>query len=88
MRPKSLNLVLSAARINPGAPVSTVAREGGEYAEALIDVYAGDAFAWTAEGWEDLLEEIDNDPRTLAQFVDCPAVRALIRKQGAGHAAP
>jgi hypothetical protein len=90
MRSESLRLLLEAARINPSATLPAVAGENDEYAEALIDVYAGSATgnakSWSVESWDTLLEEIDSDPRTLAQYVDTPQVRALVRAQEANHA--
>jgi len=90
MRPESLRLLLQAARINPAASVSGVAKDNTRTSEALIDVHAhvstGGASTWSDESWDSLLEEIDNDPRTLAQFVDTPEVRALIRAQEVARA--
>lgn len=92
MRHESLRLVIEAARINPAATVRSVATGNDRYAEALVDVYAhgatGGASTWTSESWESLLEAIDQDPRTLAQYVDSVEVRALIRAQEATSAAP
>ena len=88
MRPESLKLLIEAARINPHVTVSALAADD-KYGEALVDVYAEDttkgAKAFSPESWDSLLEEVDNDPRTLAQYMDTPAVRAFIRAQEAAH---
>jgi hypothetical protein len=91
MRPESLRLLREAARINPSAFVRDVANQGDQFAEALFDVHAAhhthEQKAYSPGDWEALTEELDNDPRTLAQYIDQPSVRALIRAQEAAHAA-
>lgn len=90
MRPESLRLLQQASQINPNATVSLLAADTS-YGEALIDVYAeeatGGAKAFSPESWDSLLEEIDNDQRTIGQYVDSPGVRTLIRAQEVTHAA-
>lgn len=91
MRTESLRLLQQAARINPAVTLKALAADD-EYGEALIDVYCADtcagAKAFTVTDWDTILEEVDNDPRTLAEYMDTPAVRALVRAQEASHAAP
>jgi hypothetical protein len=94
MRPESLRLLQQAVRINPAAKIAAIAQEHprskDDLAEALIDVYvdtAAESKDWQQSNWDAALEELDNDPRTLTEFMDSPAVRALIRAQEATHAA-
>lgn len=99
MRPESLRLLQQAVRINPAAKLAAIAQEHpkskDDLAEALIDVYVDALYTpppdtnpkyWTQTNWEGALEELDNDPRTLTEFMDSPAVRAMIRAQEAAHA--
>lgn len=89
MRTESLRLLQQAVRINPHVTLAALAADGS-YGEALIDVYAedttGGAKAFSPESWDTLLEEVDNDPRTLSQYMDTPAVRAMVRTQEAVNA--
>lgn len=91
MRPESLKLVVEAARINPHVSVSALAADD-KYGEALIDVYVESngkgAKSFTADCWDTFLEEVDNDPTPVGQYVDSPAVRSLIRAQEASNARP
>lgn len=94
MRPESLRLLQQALRINPAATLSAIAQEHpkskDDLAEALIDVYvdtAAESKNWQQSNWDAALEELDNDPRTLAEFMDSPAVRAMVRAQEVPHAA-
>lgn len=92
MRPESLRLLMQAVRINPAATLRAIAQEHpkskDDLAEALIDVYCGmhEGRTFSAEAWDAVLEEIDNDPRTLAEYMETPAVRALIRAQEVANA--
>ncbi len=86
MRPESLRLLQQAVRINPSVTVSALAADE-TYGEAVIDALAGDAKEWTAESWDATLEEIDNNPTTLAVLMDTPTMQKAIRAQEAAHAA-
>lgn len=92
MRPESLRLLQQAVRINPSATLRAISLEHpkskDDLAEALIDVYAADAHggkAFSVNAWDGVLEELDNDPRTLAEYMETPEVRAMIRAQEATH---
>jgi prophage DNA circulation protein len=74
MRPESLRLLQQAVRINPAATLRAIAQEHPKSKDDL------------AEAWDAVLEEIDNDPRTLAEYMETPAVRALIRAQEVANA--
>lgn len=91
MRTESLSILQKARRINPHAPIAWLAAESDETGEAMVDVYghvsSGGATAWDVNSWDAMLEELDNDPRTLCTFMDTPAVCALIRAQEASHVA-
>ena len=91
MRPESVRLVIEAARINPHATIQDVVGQiHDKFSDAIVDVYAqvktGGATAFDVKSWDTLLDTADEDTQTLAQFVDTPEVRALIRAQEAGHA--
>jgi hypothetical protein len=89
MRTDSLRKLQQAARINPHVKVSALAADD-VYGEPLVDVYVeveSESEAWTVGAWDDLLEKVDADERTLVEFMDTPAVRAMLRAQEAAHAA-
>lgn len=89
MRPGSLSLLQTAARINPHVTIAALAADPA-YGEAMVDVFCetstGGAKSFSPDDWDTLLDSLDEDTTLLGAFMDSAPVRALIRAQEAPHA--
>lgn len=82
----SLQLLLKAARINPTVQLRQLAADE-DYGDALAEIYGGNVSDFTLDEWDALLDRLDSDEQTIADFMQTPGVCALIRAEEQRHAA-